>query len=643
MKKRIAVFSNAWAQDSLSNSLEGLMESAKRYDTDVFVFLSHAAVGHAQKELKEELRIFDLPDLREFDGVIIFSAMMNFNELVFRLCEEALDAKVPVVSVGIEVEGTVYVGNTNKESMIEMVEHLVNDHNVKDIEFIAGPEDNNDSNERIESVREVFSEHGLEFRESDIYYTDWSSRNAWAAAKDIFVKRKDNLPDAIICANDIIAMAACTEAENRGITVPDDLIVVGYDNLYDAQIFYPSISTVGQDYRQMGAEACNMLMEALGGKCEPVRIVRNQFNPNQSCGCTRVHGSEVRINACKTKFRDHLEDTEFSWSNAAISNVVLSCRGEKEIKSELRSFFKRNHMFPDETVYILEDRIAFRYFANRGSQVVNPVGYSEVLDPIVAIENGEEVQFDNFTKKELIPGYRKKEGKAEMYMFFPVHFDDFPFGYVVVKNWYSGIRSGKIIDFSDRYNHTLDILKQNLVLEVLNNRLTDLYTKDPITNLYNRMGLDSLGNKMYEECIREEKHLAIMFVDINRMKYINDSFGHLQGDLAIKTVADSIRNNINKDWMAIRFGGDEFLILGKTESEGEVIDTQANIAMAVKDAGYSMHLPYYLSVSCGYIHVKPTVDKNLDKFIKQADDAMYEVKTYLYNTDEELKKFIKAV
>ncbi len=135
--------------------------------------------------------------------------------------------------------------------------------------------------------------------------------------------------------------------------------------------------------------------------------------------------------------------------------------------------------------------------------------------------------------------------------------------------------------------------------------------------------------------------MAIMFVDINRMKLINDNFGHLQGDLAIKTVAENINKYLPQDWIAIRFGGDEFLILGQTEDESEVIDVQANIAMSVKDAGYRMHLPYYLSVSCGYLHIQPETNISLDKYIKQADEAMYDVKTYLYNTDKELQQFVR--
>ena len=71
MKKKIAVFSNAWGAKSLSDSLEGIMESAKRYDTDVFLFVSYAALGNKEEDRHEEIRIYDLPDIEDFDGIII--------------------------------------------------------------------------------------------------------------------------------------------------------------------------------------------------------------------------------------------------------------------------------------------------------------------------------------------------------------------------------------------------------------------------------------------------------------------------------------------------------------------------------------------------------------------------------------------
>lgn len=285
MKKRIAVFANAWSESILSNSLEGVKECAKENDVDVFVFLGYAAYGMGEDEQREEKRIYQLPDLAEFDGVIMFSSTMNFQELMEDIRVRAIKAKVPLVSVGIKMEGASYVGTSNKESMCELVRHLVEKHNVRDVEFIGGPKGNDSSDERLEAIREVFEEKHLTFDDSHVHHGDWGVRTAVDQVSEILSMRKDHLPDAFLCANDNLALGICDVIEKAGLSIPKDVIVTGYDKLYDGQIFYPSMCTVGQDNFGAGKAACESLMKMIAtGATEDV-IIRNQFVPNQSCGC----------------------------------------------------------------------------------------------------------------------------------------------------------------------------------------------------------------------------------------------------------------------------------------------------------------------------------------------------------------------
>ncbi|MCQ2541882.1 MAG: GGDEF domain-containing protein [Lachnospiraceae bacterium] len=640
MKRKIAVFANAWSEKNLSDALEGIKCVAKEKDIDLFVFISHAAPGMNANEQREEKRIYQLPDFRDFDGLIVFSSTMNFDDLVIDARDRAAEARIPAISIGSKVDGMVSVEMSNKATMRELVEHLVTCHEVSDVEFIAGSKGSENSDARVDAWREVFEEHNLETNEERVHYTDWSTREAIVVVEEILARRKENLPDAIICANDFIAMGVSGLLNEVGIRMPEDIIVTGYDYTYDGQVFSPALCTVGQNDYLVGQTAAEKLINMISGGVEENVVINNIFINNQSCGCEREGLDELRIKECNTRYYNRIKALEFGWSNSWISHSLLKSPKPEDIRENLDEYLGRSKIFNNGTTYILEDAKAKLYFADKKEEAAAG-GYSDELDVLAAVERRSRVPGNKINKRELIPGYKKVDGDSKLYMFMPIHFMDGVFGYAVVEDWLVGISTGKIKIFLDSFNQAVEKLEQNIKLENLNELLQDLYTKDSLTGLYNRFGFNSEGVILFNRCKANNSKMVLMFVDINRMKLINDYYGHLQGDMAIKTVAEVIRNSIPQEFKAIRFGGDEFLIVGEYEDEDGIKTIQQNIMDGVKNLGKSMNYPFYLSVSCGYLHFVPSADDSLDTYIKQADESMYEIKAYMHTSDKELKEFVE--
>jgi len=639
LKKRIAVFANAWSEKNLSDALEGIKGVAEKHDYDVFVFLSHAAPGMSDIENREEKRIYKLPELEDFDGTICFSSTMNFPELVDDVCERAKKAQIPLVSIGVKKEGFPFVGFNTEESMCEMVEHLVSEHGVKTVEFIAGPKGNENSDLRISGTRKVMEAHGLRLDESSVHYGDYSARNAMKITEEICEKYKGTkLPDAILCVNDNISMAACKILGEKGFSVPGDIIVTGFDFLEDGQVFYPALCTVKQNDFGVGKAATESLVAILAGRESEDIVVRNQLIRNESCGCENHLPKTVRIEACKNRFYEKIQKREFGWSNSWVVHNLLKSSKTEDIRANLNEYLGRSTIFGNGTTYILEDGNAELYLSGVDEREELD-GYSETLQVLTSVERRKRVFVDSISRRELIPGYEKVEGVSKMYMFMPIHFQDWVFGYIVVENWLEGIETGKVKIFLDYFNQAVDKLKESMALEHLNAKLRELYTRDSLTGLFNRFGFDSEGIKVFEKCVAGGGNMVLMFTDINRMKLINDYYGHLQGDLAIKTAAQAIQKNIPEHWVAIRFGGDEFLILGQCDNESEVIEVQKRITEDVKELGKAMAFPFYLSASCGYLYFQPKEGDSLDEYVKKADEAMYEIKAYMHAQDMELRAF----
>ncbi|MBR5421340.1 MAG: GGDEF domain-containing protein, partial [Lachnospiraceae bacterium] len=129
------------------------------------------------------------------------------------------------------------------------------------------------------------------------------------------------------------------------------------------------------------------------------------------------------------------------------------------------------------------------------------------------------------------------------------------------------------------------------------------------------------------------KPMSVMFVDINYMKRINDEFGHLHGDNAIKAVADSIKENSGENWIPVRYGGDEFLIIAPDCDAEEAGWVQKAILERLDARNNDGSQPYKISVSCGYVVSDPEKTESLQECVQEADKLMYEYKQEAHRRD----------
>ena len=85
--------------------------------------------------------------------------------------------------------------------------------------------------------------------------------------------------------------------------------------------------------------------------------------------------------------------------------------------------------------------------------------------------------------------------------------------------------------------------------------------KDPLTELYNRQYLGEYAKKAFQRVKRHESVLILIFIDLDNFKYVNDSFGHKEGDKVLKQVGEILRKTFRNYDIIVRYGGDEFVIL----------------------------------------------------------------------------------
>lgn len=143
---------------------------------------------------------------------------------------------------------------------------------------------------------------------------------------------------------------------------------------------------------------------------------------------------------------------------------------------------------------------------------------------------------------------------------------------------------------------------------------------DDLSGLYNRKYMNHYLNKLQNN---KTKHIYGFMMDINDFKAINDTYGHLKGDYALIQFGIILQHSIDKDSVAIRMGGDEFVIFAKLKSDEEALALKKQIKYNVRQFNIKSKEPFHLSFSIGIAKFN---GKNTDAFLSAMDDSMYEAK-----------------
>lgn len=164
---------------------------------------------------------------------------------------------------------------------------------------------------------------------------------------------------------------------------------------------------------------------------------------------------------------------------------------------------------------------------------------------------------------------------------------------------------------------TLNLLKN---LSDKNEELEKLYITDKLTNLYNRHKLDIVLEHEESRYTRYNQSFAVILIDIDNFKHVNDTYGHLVGDRVLVEIASILKKNIRKTDTLGRWGGEEFLIIVPQSNKENLLELSRKLKDCI--ANYDFKLSKNITASFGLSFYK----KDLKTLLKNADDALYQIK-----------------
>lgn len=546
--------------------------------------------------------ILTLPHLERYDGIILCSDTLNHAGLSKELIDNLISTKnlPPVVNIRSDETGFYNVVPDNRKIMHDVAEHVIGKLKTDDIGFVTGRDDLADSAERLAGFVDAMQEAGLKVRKDLIFHGNyWIDQGPMQA--DFFIREDGTLPKAIICSNDYMALALMDELIYRGYSIPGDTMITGIDNFETSEVHIPSLTTSDIAEDVLAYTAIDTLEKIVAGEdvdyyiSVPGRLIPRESTDEAMANRDIYEGYRELAFVKKTntdRTRSFiLLNTDYEDALSLEKCVQLTLDSLKELrqfKSVFLCEFKENN------------RELVGYFADNGEcNVCNT----------------------EFPNTELLPAeYLQREYAIRLYL--PIHYKNEVYGYCVCE---LDPEADSFID--ERLEFILVLFSQSINRMQLYNRIfeaediMDLYVKDALTGLYNRRGFERDISALFENGINKKYKIAVASIDMDGLKYINDTFGHSAGDTAIKAISECVTKALKDNEFAARMGGDEFEAVLIIDNPGRVGQFLRTLRSAIKDANAKSNADYPLSASVGTCEVEEW--SMLLECMNKADKAMY--------------------
>ncbi len=256
-----------------------LAEVARGVENAGFELGYNVILCDSDGDLEMEANYIELLREKKVDG-IVFVATGESSSHVQALVEQGMpvvicDRELP----GVEVD-TVIADNVG--SGYQATEHLIGLGHSR-IGCIAGPQTLEISNKRARGCKGALEQHSIPWREEWITRGDFRSRGGYEAMRELLAL--DEPPTAVFACNDLMAIGAICAASQKKLRIPQDIAIIGCDDIASASFTNPSLTTVAQPKHEMGAAAVEMLVERIRDKSKPTtrRLLPTELVLRDSC------------------------------------------------------------------------------------------------------------------------------------------------------------------------------------------------------------------------------------------------------------------------------------------------------------------------------------------------------------------------
>lgn len=633
-KKVIAVCMARFDGVDQVDFLQAFEKVCDKYGYKIFLFSSSVDFTADMSEEAEQL-IYDLLEPRCFEAVVILTDSFRRPQTPEKIAKKVVQSNVLCFSFNTQYEGAVTVRFDSSGGFEQVVRHIVEFHGKKNVNYISGTAGNPFAEDRLETYKRVLKENNIPIEEDRIGYGNfWEEPTAEVMDKFLASKKKI---DAIICANDFMAMEVCRKLREANIRVPEDILVSGYDGVELEKYHHPRLATAYQDMEECAEKIAGAIMASLNGVEPPKEFsLPIKFREGQSCGCCPLGLSEEQKQATLiSSYEAHrhlrvvesnmyilFDKTEILTAAPTLGDVwgdfyYLSTRlVNSDFDLIINDDFLNEEMELWPSLKPYDGKTVFNYFTE------------EMRTPI-SIRNEKLFIGGSIQKAELIPNMDDVVEKPGCLLIAPIHVQGSSIGYCACNTDFQSMNFFLMLTYINNLGQVLQGHKSRLDQQ-------NLYSMDQLTKLLNRKGFYRHMEERMSAAVLAQKPVCVISLDMNGLETINDTYGHKEGDFALAKIGEAISEAVGDEGVSTRFGGDEFAIAFTGD------DAEARCSVVIGEIREKLEKfnelgikPYKLSASIGSACYIPDRVESLERFLMEADKKMYKNKA-MFKAREEM-------
>ena len=560
--------------------------------------------------------VYDIIDYDIVDALVVFSDNFHLPKIVDGIIENGKKAGVPVLVTDCFYEGCYCLEMDYREAYKDLMNHVIRDHGAKKTFLISGRRgDDTESQKREAIYKEVLAENGLPFTEDMIDYGGYWRNPARDCIDRLHAKSKE-MPEAIFCTNDYMAIAAIERLQELGYRVPEDVKVTGFDGVPDIEFFSPRVSTCKEDMDKTVEELVRIADGAMQGKLQPGKYLRKyKMSIGNSCGC--MNEAEKVFDLSKLYFLNHSMEDHETYMQGSLNNLLL-CSSYSQIAAVISKYLLDNSYICLEPEFV------------HSLQVEENLDEPDNMLYLIWSRNNINENYEKRMHiKKLVPGIENwEQDKDSVYILTSIYVADTPCGYYAVKlSDETRVAAHMIHRISKTLNVAFTMLQNHVSRKCMQESIKQAALTNMITGLPNLKGAE---NWFESFCRREDVHkkpFAITIYTLTQYKYIYENYGIDEIEEVLGFIAKTLKAANQYMCYIAHINENEFLVVTYGEDTN---NSYATLYTAIEEFDNSIQYynfnsgkNYNIEVIHGTTYVDAGWQGNLASFSKMANAEMY--------------------
>lgn len=554
------------------------------------------------------------------DALVVLDNSFHNKQIVKDIIAHAKACGKPVVVIGDTADGCWSIRPAYENAFKSMLNHVIKEHGVTDTFFIAGHnlDFDKDSATRIRCYKEVLEENGIAFDKDKVAYGQYWEGPVRAIINEL-VKDGRKPPQAIFCANDYMAFAACKELDKCGYKVPEDVIVTGFDGVPAAEYFSPQLTTCSDDAETLSELTMSTVLKAINNQLPPENLTYDyKTTISESCGCKKLSDVAFRSTALDLHYTINEMEIHEGFVYACIDHM-LEIDDMNKLYSTLAEAILENSYICLNSDFVAKaidySKLLKRPFSDDLIVISSKYSYSESDTPL------------HMSITDMVPHFMEWLNGDTSFYLTAIHAGGQVVGYYAAKTNAIDKYAAKInrvlkavtIAFNVAINHFKQV-QMRLSLDTA--ELTN-----PVTKLPNFKGLAGWFKEFSSIEENRKKVLSFSVYALPKYTYIQENYGMADAEDAVVFISEALKIANPTDCFIAHISEEEFVIVNyypNYDKVGDVINNSTGVFFSVVEGYNSTNgKDYYVEANAGCTVIGSDWEPNLESYIKYAKGELY--------------------